>query len=299
MAGRGRPVSSRRRPVEPRLSGMVLRRGRAGLQRSTRRGHVRCGSSRAAAGAPDRRAEGHRDPADVRLRPRGGVQPDRARRRARPCSTSSPARARSGSRRSRAARERASSSTPTATPAGRSSANLEQASACAATVLCQDAVRALAAERGTYDLVLCDPPYELRRVRAARAAPARVSSRPTACSSTDRRAARARARRASASAPPASTARRALRCSSGDHRDLPRLLRPRHERPRRRDHARGRDLRPRRRRRRRHAAAQDAAVPARGARRARPRGARAARRTSRSTSSRSSSSTSPAAGTRG
>jgi 16S rRNA (guanine966-N2)-methyltransferase len=30
----------------------------------------------------------------------------------------------------------------------------------AATVLCQDAGRALATERGTYDLVLCDPPYE-------------------------------------------------------------------------------------------------------------------------------------------
>jgi 16S rRNA (guanine966-N2)-methyltransferase len=29
-----------------------------------------------------------------------------------------------------------------------------------ATVLCQDAARALASERGTYDLVLCDPPYE-------------------------------------------------------------------------------------------------------------------------------------------
>jgi 16S rRNA (guanine966-N2)-methyltransferase len=29
-----------------------------------------------------------------------------------------------------------------------------------ATVLCQDARRALAADRGTYDLVLCDPPYE-------------------------------------------------------------------------------------------------------------------------------------------
>jgi 16S rRNA (guanine966-N2)-methyltransferase len=28
------------------------------------------------------------------------------------------------------------------------------------TVLCQDALRALAAERATYDLVLCDPPYE-------------------------------------------------------------------------------------------------------------------------------------------
>jgi 16S rRNA (guanine966-N2)-methyltransferase len=29
-----------------------------------------------------------------------------------------------------------------------------------ATVLCQDAVRALAQERRTFDLVLCDPPYE-------------------------------------------------------------------------------------------------------------------------------------------
>ena len=28
------------------------------------------------------------------------------------------------------------------------------------TVLCQDAVRALAAERRTYELVLCDPPYD-------------------------------------------------------------------------------------------------------------------------------------------
>jgi 16S rRNA (guanine966-N2)-methyltransferase len=34
-----------------------------------------------------------------------------------------------------------------------------------ATVLCQDAARALAAERGTYDLVLCDPPYEDDRSR--------------------------------------------------------------------------------------------------------------------------------------
>jgi 16S rRNA (guanine966-N2)-methyltransferase len=32
-----------------------------------------------------------------------------------------------------------------------------------ATVLCQDAVRALAADRGPYDLVLCDPPYDYAR----------------------------------------------------------------------------------------------------------------------------------------
>ncbi len=35
-----------------------------------------------------------------------------------------------------------------------------------ATVLCQDAVRALAAERRTYDLILCDPPYDYARSAA-------------------------------------------------------------------------------------------------------------------------------------
>jgi 16S rRNA (guanine(966)-N(2))-methyltransferase RsmD len=33
-----------------------------------------------------------------------------------------------------------------------------------ATVLCQDAFRALAAERGTYDLVLADPPYDYQEL---------------------------------------------------------------------------------------------------------------------------------------
>ena len=32
-----------------------------------------------------------------------------------------------------------------------------------ATVLCQDAVRAVAADRSTYDLILCDPPYDYER----------------------------------------------------------------------------------------------------------------------------------------
>jgi 16S rRNA (guanine966-N2)-methyltransferase len=36
-----------------------------------------------------------------------------------------------------------------------------------AIVLCQDAVRAAAAERRTYDLVLCDPPYDFDRERLA------------------------------------------------------------------------------------------------------------------------------------
>ena len=39
-------------------------------------------------------------------------------------------------------------------------ANLEKLG-LRATVLCQDAVHALASERGPYDLILADPPYEL------------------------------------------------------------------------------------------------------------------------------------------
>jgi 16S rRNA (guanine966-N2)-methyltransferase len=34
-----------------------------------------------------------------------------------------------------------------------------------ATVLCQDVVRAVAADRRTYDLILCDPPYDYDRSR--------------------------------------------------------------------------------------------------------------------------------------
>ena len=159
--------------------------------------------------------------------------------------------------------------------------------------------RASPGERRTYDLVLCDPPYGYDR-RAARAAPPRAPRDGRAARLGDRGTrAGAGGRRASSSEPPASTAPHGLPCSSCDHRHLPRHLRPRHERARRRDHARGPDLRPRRRRRRRQPAPQDAAV-----RRSPERvelaegGARRRRRTSRSTSSASSSSTSPAAGTR-
>ena len=35
------------------------------------------------------------------------------------------------------------------------------------SVLCQDAVRAVAGDRRTYDLVLCDPPYDFDRERLA------------------------------------------------------------------------------------------------------------------------------------
>jgi 16S rRNA (guanine966-N2)-methyltransferase len=34
-------------------------------------------------------------------------------------------------------------------------------------VLCQDAVRTLGSERRTYDLILCDPPYDFDRERLA------------------------------------------------------------------------------------------------------------------------------------
>ena len=44
-------------------------------------------------------------------------------------------------------------------------ANLEKLR-LVATVLCQDALRAVAAERGTYDLILCDPPYDYARADA-------------------------------------------------------------------------------------------------------------------------------------
>lgn len=45
-------------------------------------------------------------------------------------------------------------------------ANLEKLK-LQATVLCQDAVRAVTADRRTYDLILCDPPYDYDRSRLA------------------------------------------------------------------------------------------------------------------------------------
>jgi 16S rRNA (guanine966-N2)-methyltransferase len=39
-------------------------------------------------------------------------------------------------------------------------ANLDKLGGLKATVLCQDATRALAQERRRYDLILCDPPYD-------------------------------------------------------------------------------------------------------------------------------------------
>ncbi len=51
-----------------------------------------------------------------------------------------------------------SSSTAHATHAARSAQNLEHIG-LKATVLCQDAERALARDYGPYDLILADPPY--------------------------------------------------------------------------------------------------------------------------------------------
>ena len=121
----------------------------------------------------------------------------------------------------------------------------------------------------------------LERARAeARAAPAARARAGRGARRRDRLADRAAAP-ASASARPGGTVPRGSPSSSirRDHRHLPRVVRPRHLRPRRRDRARVGDLRPRRRRRRRQPAAQDAAlqprragrVPEGGARRARQR----------------------------
>ena len=111
-----------------------------------------------------------------------------------------------------------------------------RSSACRATVLCQDAERALAAERGPYDLILADPPYDFDRLRAPRAAPRPAPRRRTASPSSRPRPPREPALDGPRQCvPPAATAPHALRCSSCDHRHLPRLLRPRHERARRRD----------------------------------------------------------------
>ena len=136
------------------------------------------------------------------------------------------------------------------------------------TVLCQDALRGRS-QRARH--LRPDPLRPALRLRpcAARAAPRAAPERGRAARLRDvRPRGAAGGSRASTSEPPASTAPHDLRCSSSDHRHLPRHVRPRHERARRRDHARRPDLRPRRRRRRREPAPQDADVRRRGAGRA-------------------------------
>ena len=202
------------------------------------------------------------------------------------------------SRRSRAAPRAASSSTSDREACRTINANLDKLR-LEARVLCQDAVaRARRRARHLRPRAAATRPTTTRRTSASRRS-SHGSSRPTACSSTRPRPPREpelegldRPHLAPLrlEAPYAVRAVITAICPgsydpvTNGHVDV--IARAAH------------DLRPRRRRRRRQSAAQDAAVPARRAHRARPRGAFAASRTSRSTSSRSSSSTSRAAGRR-
>ena len=184
--------------------------------------------------------KGDADAADVRLRARGRVQPDRPRRRrgrARPLRRLG----RDGARGALARRRRAaSSSSPTARPAARSTPT---STSCGSTRACSartSSARSPPSAAPTTSSSATRPTTTTGHARLA-PAPARASSRPTACSSTrPPRPTEPEIDGPRPSAPRASTGPHALRCSSCDHRDLPRLLRPRHERPRRRDHARGR-----------------------------------------------------------
>ena len=158
-----------------------------------------CGSSPAAEGPADRRAEGRDDAADVGLRARDRLQPDRPRRRRdrdRPLRRLGRDGARGALARRRAA---ASSSSPTARPAARST-RTSTSWGSSATVLCQDVARALAAERRTYDLVLLRPAVRrldaTSRLAAAARAPPRARRR---ARRRDRGRERAGARRASPS----------------------------------------------------------------------------------------------------
>ena len=131
-----------------------------------------------------------------------------------------------------------------------------QAAAEGASVVRGDALSALAQEAGAGGSTIscwstrpttCSPTIQPRsRATCRRARRGRRRRR------RDRRAHRARAAAAAAHEPQVRR-RRGSRVfeARSDHGDLPGLVRPGDERPRRRDHARGRDLRPRRRRRRR------------------------------------------------
>ena len=103
-----------------------------------------------------------RDPPDGRPRARGAVlDPGRARRAARACSTCSPAPARWGSRRSRAAPRKRPSSTPRPPPSAPSGPTSRRSGrrprSCAPTRCAGSAPHPAAARQ--YDLVFLDPPY--------------------------------------------------------------------------------------------------------------------------------------------
>ena len=129
-----------------------------------------------------------------------------------------------------------------ATRAARSSTTSTSCASPAPRSSCRDVARFVAADTRTYDLVFCDPPYDeyaALEPALARYAPRLLADDGLLVLETrreDRAAAPARAAHARAA-----TAPRALRSSTADgHRDLPRHVRPRHERAHRRDPPRGR-----------------------------------------------------------
>ena len=111
----------------------------------------------------------------ARPRARGGLQPDRPRRRRRPCSTSTRARARWGSRRSRAARRAPSSSSPTATRARTIERNLDKLRLDGRRSCCSGRAaprsRGEASARRRYDLVLARPALRPWHRRCERGSP--------------------------------------------------------------------------------------------------------------------------------
>ena len=269
----------------------------AGVRASTMPAHAH--HRRHAPGCPDRRAEGSRDPADRRPRPRGRVQPDRAGRRrggARPLRRLGRAGARGALARRRERDVRRGR--PGGVPDDRRQPRQAEADGRAGRL------RRRRLDAATGDARLRPRPRRpaVRGLGRARAAPRRAP----AARARARRAARRRdrrARRAVASAcgcaPRGGTVPRGSPSSSThDHRDLPRKLRPRHARSRRRDHPReprsstGSSSASSRTRSTRRRSSHSRSASTSSRRRSRTS------TTSRSTSSPSSSSSSRAAGTR-
>ena len=169
-----------------------------------------------------------------------------------------------------------------------------------ARVVCQDVARGARDATGARTTSCSRPAVRDMRTRPPRPVSRARRSRPTALLVYETAAAVEPRSRDCRCVPRAGTAPHGLRCSSSDHRDLPRHVRPGHQRPRRRDQ---------RARRRSSTASSSASSAARSTRRRlfsldervelRQGRVRRRRRTSRSTSSASSSSTSRAGGRRG
>ena len=107
-----------------------------------------CGSSPAAGRATRSSRRGARHTADVGPCPRGGVQPDRARRRRAACSTCTRDPARWGSRRSPAAQRSAVFVDSDREACRTIERNLDKLRLTGAVVVCNDAAQALAADAG-------------------------------------------------------------------------------------------------------------------------------------------------------